>query len=87
MTTTALPDDLATLTTTELFELATRALSAGAFGAALSIADEMCRPERAGTCADLLAPARSWPALRAYSAEQLEGLEDRIHQYNAYASR
>ncbi len=87
MTTQAIPHDLSTLSTSELFERATTALHTGAFATALALADEMCRPSRAGTCADLLVPARLWPAMRGYSAEQLQGLEDRIAQYNGYAAR
>jgi hypothetical protein len=72
-------------TTSALLDQLSAACAAGHFGQAMAAADELCRPERVGSCADLAAKAASWPAMQAYTPEQLQGLEDRIEQYNAYA--
>lgn len=83
MTTT----ELKALETTNLFALATSALAGGRLSEARAVVDEMARPARAGTCRDLIADARNWPALRGCPDGVIQLLQDRIDQYNALADR
>ena len=71
-------------TTDSLFSRYHNALAWGDFGTALACADELCRPERAGTCPDLACEPRHASAFAGYTREQLEPIADRIAQYNSY---
>ena len=79
-------DSVTNMTNDELFDLLAVSMDSGCLGAALAAADELCRPERASKCHDLMAPAYSWHAMLSYTEEQRQGLEDRIAQYNAYVA-
>jgi hypothetical protein len=81
------PETLSTLSTDALFDLYHNALAWGQFGIALATADEMARSERAGTCPDLAASPRNAEAFAGYSDEQIQGIVDRIEQYNAFSQK
>lgn len=78
-------EDLSALSTSELLSRLSLACEVGQCGVAWAIADEMSRPHRAGTCADLATDAACWPAMRRYTVRQLQGLQDRIDEYNRQA--
>jgi hypothetical protein len=74
-----------TETTTTLYVELTKACDAGRLNDARHIANEMCRPERAGSCTLAFPDVRDFPRLwQAYTPEQLQPLQDRIEQFNAY---
>lgn len=80
--------DYSKQTTTDLFEILIEALHGTSLGAAVAIADEMCSPARMGTCPDLVTSLDACPLFTCgYSAEQLQGLRDRIEQYNSYVEQ
>jgi hypothetical protein len=74
------------LTTDQLFEAIQKALYEGHFGQAYMLADVICVPEKARQGKDLLNSAYTWKSMNKWSLEQLQGLEDRIDQYNVYVS-
>lgn len=76
--------DLESLSTTDLFTLYMVAGTDGEFGKAYAIVDEMCRSERAGSCKDLLPLPETFKAFKSYSKEMLQGMTDRVEQYNSY---
>lgn len=73
-----------TMTNDELYNACVNALAWGRLGDALAAADELCKPKRAKTCEDLLPLPRKCIGMDRYSDEQLQGLTDRIEQYNGY---
>lgn len=74
------------MTADQLFVALQNALHAGQFGQAYMLADAICVPEVARQGKDLLNSAYTWKSMNKWSSEQLQGLEDRIDQYNAYVN-
>jgi len=77
--------DLSKTDTSKLFELLHTALEFGLLQDAYTIANEMSRSARRGTCHDLVAKVSGWKNLKAAPASFLQLMQDRIDQYNAYA--
>jgi hypothetical protein len=76
--------DHTTLDSDTLFSQACNAMAWGQLGAALTAADELCRPERARTMVDVLPCPYEVPTLAGYTREQLAPLADRVAQFNSY---
>jgi hypothetical protein len=76
--------DISKLSNDELFNGVVNAMAEGRLNVARAYADEICRPERARECVDLLPRAADCGSLAGYSEEVRQPLEDRIAQYNSY---
>lgn len=74
--------------TWELYHLLDQALQNGRFGTAFGYADAMCVPAKAELGKALFPfPIRDhYEPMKAYSQEMIQGLDDRVEQYNMYAT-
>lgn len=79
-------DQMEGMPTDELYQALRLALSYGHFGQAYMLADELCRPDKAVLGKELMMPAHKWSGMMGIPKDQLQGLEDRIEQYNSYSS-
>lgn len=77
-----------TLETWELFHLLDQALRSARLGEALKFADAICVPEKAELGKKSFPfPIRDYyEVMRIYPQDMIQGVDDRVEQYNLFAS-